>query len=204
MSLINDALKRAKQSQSPAATPPAQHLHFRPVESEPVARHGLGVLLPVALAFVALLALLFVWELGHRSSSSNPQPELVAHAASTTPAPTPPVNPAPAALTESVPSPPVPSAPEPPPAAITPTPAETAPDPAPAIPAVPDDPPTPPKPAPLRLQGIIFNPAHPSAVINGKTVFVGDKVGEFRVGDIRQDSATLFNAAQTNVLNLGE
>jgi hypothetical protein len=62
----------------------------------------------------------------------------------------------------------------------------------------------PPKPAPLRLQGIVFNPARPSAMINGKTVFVGEKVGEFRVGAITQNSATLISGSQTNLLELAE
>ena len=41
--------------------------------------------------------------------------------------------------------------------------------------------PEPPKPAPLRLQAILFNPKRPSAMISGKTVFIGDKLGDLRV-----------------------
>jgi hypothetical protein len=67
-----------------------------------------------------------------------------------------------------------------------------------------DDPPAPPKPAPLRLQGIVFNPSHPSALINGKTVYIGDKVGGFQVSEISQNSATLINAGQTNLLELAQ
>jgi hypothetical protein len=37
-------------------------------------------------------------------------------------------------------------------------------------------------------------------MINGKNVFVGDKVGEFRVAEITRDSATLISATQTNIL----
>jgi hypothetical protein len=65
-------------------------------------------------------------------------------------------------------------------------------------------PPPPPKPAPLRLQAIIFNPRRPSAMISGKTLFVGDKLGDLRVVAINRESATLAGAGQTNVLSLSE
>jgi hypothetical protein len=65
-------------------------------------------------------------------------------------------------------------------------------------------PPPPPKPAPLRLQAIVFNPSRPSAMVSGKTLFIGDKLGEFRVVAIDQESATLVGGGQTNVLSLPE
>lgn len=61
----------------------------------------------------------------------------------------------------------------------------------------------PPKPAPLRLQGIVFS-KRPSAVINGKTLFVGDRVREFRVVAITQDTAILVGDGRTNTLSLSE
>ena len=64
--------------------------------------------------------------------------------------------------------------------------------------------PEPPKPAPLRLQGIFFHPKRPSAIISGKTVFIGDKVGDLRVVAIEPDGATLVGAGQTNVLSLSQ
>jgi hypothetical protein len=60
----------------------------------------------------------------------------------------------------------------------------------------------PPKPAPLRLQAIVYNPARPSAVISGKTLFLGDRIGEFRVVAISQESVSLAGGGQTNILNL--
>jgi hypothetical protein len=63
---------------------------------------------------------------------------------------------------------------------------------------------TPPKPAPPKLQGIVFNPRRPSALINGKPVFIGDRVGEFHVIAIDQESATLAGAGQTNILTLDQ
>jgi hypothetical protein len=62
--------------------------------------------------------------------------------------------------------------------------------------------PEPPKPAPLTLQGIVFNPRRPSVVINGKTLFLGDRIGQFRVAAIHSDSATLVGAGRTNLLSL--
>jgi hypothetical protein len=61
----------------------------------------------------------------------------------------------------------------------------------------------PPKPAPLRLQGIVFS-TRPSAVINGKTLFVGDRVREFRVVAITRDAAVLVGGGRTNTLSLSE
>jgi len=213
MSLINDALKRAKQSQSPTLPPAGQHLHFRPVESDQSARHGLGLILPIVLALFALLGLFFVWELAHKNHPASSQSDLVARAATSSAAAPTPVNPPAPVISQSPttpPAPPVlPAAPQPEPApVVTVTAATSEPPPAPAAaaptPSVPEEPPAPPKPAPLRLQGIAFSPAHPSAVINGKTVYVGDKLGEFRVSAITADSATLLNASQTNVLTFGD
>jgi len=62
--------------------------------------------------------------------------------------------------------------------------------------------PEPPKPPPLTLQGIVFNPRRPSVVINGKTLFIGERIGQFRVAAIRPDSATLIGAGRTNLLSL--
>jgi hypothetical protein len=207
MSLINDALKRAKEAQKPSAPSPSTQLHFRPVEANQIARHGFGLMMPVAFALVALLVLFLGWELAQKNAAtkqaaSGGQSELVARAASppTTPSPAMAV-PAPP-VAEPLPAPPTPRSD--PPAATAPSePAAATPAVADATPPVPDTPAAPPKPS-LRLQTIVFNPARPSAMINGKIVSVGDKVGEFRVSAITQTSATLFNSSQTNTLELGE
>jgi hypothetical protein len=60
-----------------------------------------------------------------------------------------------------------------------------------------------PKPPPLKLQSIIFG-ARPSAMINGKPLFIGDRIREFRVTAISEDSATLVGAGQTNILSLSQ
>jgi hypothetical protein len=59
------------------------------------------------------------------------------------------------------------------------------------------------KPAP-KLQAVVYDPKRPSAIISGKSVFKGDKVGEFSVVGITQESVTLVGSGQTNVLVLGE
>jgi hypothetical protein len=63
---------------------------------------------------------------------------------------------------------------------------------------------SPPKPSGPKLQGIFYNPARPSAVINGRTVYVGHTVGSSRVVQITRDTVTLVSVAATNVLSLSE
>ncbi len=77
-----------------------------------------------------------------------------------------PVNPAPI---------PVPNAPLPPPSTSPP----------------PTPPPPPPEP---KLQGIVYTATQPWAIVDGKTVHVGDRFGEFRVKEISQHNVTLEKA----------
>jgi hypothetical protein len=62
----------------------------------------------------------------------------------------------------------------------------------------------PPKPLVPKLQGISFHPTRPLAVVNDRTVVIGDRVGGFRVVAITRNSVTLISAAATNVLSLSE
>jgi hypothetical protein len=202
MSLINDALKRAKEAQQQAPPSPSSQMHFRPVEPAQHARHGLGLMLPAALAVVALLALFLVWQRAQERQLTGPQAAraLTAPAAQATIAP----QPASPLVTATAPV-----------TAVANPPAATAPA-TPASPPVTEDqqsevsisaailPPPAPKPAPLRLQAIVFNPKRPSALISGKTLFIGDKLGDSRVVAIDQESATLVGAGKTNVLSLPE
>jgi hypothetical protein len=55
-----------------------------------------------------------------------------------------------------------------------------------------------------KLQAIVFDPKRPSAIISGKSVFIGDKIGDLRVLAITQESVTLVGGGQTNLLVLGE
>jgi hypothetical protein len=63
------------------------------------------------------------------------------------------------------------------------------------------EPPTPPE---LKLKGIFYNPRRPSAVVNDRTVYVGDRVNGFSVFAITPQTVTLGNATATNVLSLSE
>jgi hypothetical protein len=213
MSLINDALKRLKEAQPQAAPPPVPNLQLRPIEPAQYTRHTLGLILPATLAVAALLLLLFVWQSAQRNGSTQPT-EVKARTAMTA-NPTP----APQSATASVaaaPALPVPAPPSTMPAAGTPDlPAATAvfvPTNLPVAEAqdggvtntvvVAEAPP--PKPAPPKLQAIIFSPNRPSVMIGGKTLFIGDKLNGFRVMAIDRESATLVGAGQTNVLTLSE
>ncbi len=214
MSLINEALKRARQ----APVPPAPDLHFRPVEPVPTAQRKAGFLFPAVLGVFALLALVLVWHVV-RPSHANPQPTAFAAAPEAKPAVavepppvTPPAPSAPVAAATVASSPSSASAPAPTetrsPAPVT----TAAPVPAPgnvAAAAVatnsgPVAEPPPPALPPLKLQGVVYNPRRPSAVISGKTLFIGDRVRDLRVVAIGQESVTLVGAGQTNVLSLAD
>ena len=60
----------------------------------------------------------------------------------------------------------------------------------------------PPSEAEYRLQGIFYRPAAPSAVVNAKTVYVGDWISGARVTAIDRQSVTIERAGQTQVLTL--
>lgn len=53
-----------------------------------------------------------------------------------------------------------------------------------------------------KLQGIIFRPSNPSAVVNTRTVFIGETVGNARVRAITERSVTLEVGGETKVLTL--
>ena len=173
MSLINDALRRAKEAQKDAPLPTSRDLPFRPVEPAlQRARRGLGLLLPVALTAVALLSLLVVWQWTRLRGAATPtevQARTTRVPLATTPASALAAQPAPVQEPASPPSPVSGAA-----ATVAPD-AASAPtyEPladiqeseatnAPAMTA-----PMPPTPAPLRLQAIIFSPRRPSAMISG-------------------------------------
>jgi len=190
MSLINDALKRAKQAQKDAQPPPPS-LQFRPVEQGQNKR-GLDWVVPAIVAVIGIFALLFMWP-RNRDGSNGPLETKARTLASAKEEPA-----APVAVHAKQPEPASqpPAAPEPGPSAV-PGPSDLS-----AKPASPPEPPPPPQPLPLRLQAIVFSPTRPSAIINNRTVFIGDKVGDLRVTAITQETTTLTGAGQTNVLTL--
>jgi hypothetical protein len=220
MSLVNDALKRAKEAQQQAAPPPPSQMQFRPVEPGQQVRGGLGRIVPVAFVVLVLLVVVLAWQWskGNRMTEPREARAVTRTAVQTTAAP-PPVS-TPVVATTPAPTPEPAPLPQP---ESHPLPATGAVDMLAAIdsvtsisPAVAKEPeneatnavaiaPTPqPKPAPLRLQAIVFNPKRPSALISGKTLFLGDKLGDARVVAIDRESATLVGGGKTNVLSLPE
>jgi hypothetical protein len=155
MSLINDALKRARDAQQ--KNPPAGAPPLPPVESP--ARGSTGWILAVAAVLSFAAACLF---LGPALFRHNAAPAAIVKAPEI-PAP-PPVDAVPvmpATVTNALPPPA--SNTNPPPATVV---AEPLP----------------------KVQGIIFNAARPLAIVNGQTVNIGDRVGDFQVKQILQTS----------------
>jgi hypothetical protein len=69
------------------------------------------------------------------------------------------------------------------------------------VPVVTPSPPTPAQPA-YKLQGIYWRPSRAAAVVNGKTLYVGDQVDKARIASIDKDSVTLDVDGQSKVLQL--
>jgi len=58
------------------------------------------------------------------------------------------------------------------------------------------------KPESFRLQGILYSPAGSVAVINGKSVRVGERIGEGSVMTITRVGVTIVVGDRTNALTL--
>jgi hypothetical protein len=220
MSLVNDALRRAKAAQQEVAPPPPSQMQFRPVEPGQQAGPGLGMIVPVSLVVAALLALVLVWQWARGHSFPEPREARAVTRVAVQPTASPlpvaastvPTTPA-AADERSLPLRPESRTTQTGGVVDTLAAIESATSASPAVAKEQEDEatnspaiaPTPqPKPAPLRLQAIVFNPKRPSALISGKTVFIGDKLGDARVMAIDQDSATLVGAGKTNILTMPE
>ena len=218
MSLINEALKRAKEAQQPPSATPAG---FPPLRAVEPAHTSSSSLLPAAtLSLVAMLVLIVIWQWLHprhvaarvaeasiplpRTAAPMKPPFVPAKTPAVAPAKSPPqtvLAQAPALVVAANPPGAHPATPAPAPA-VTPPPAPAAalakpvtnPPAAPAEPA--------PKTPPLNVQAIVFNPSRPSALINGRTLFLGDHISDFRVAAISHRTVTLVKPGKTNVLIL--
>ena len=184
MSLINDALQRAKQTQ-PAKPPPiGSNLQFRPVEPPPKPKGNPLIIAAVIMGGVVVSSLTLISAYGKFRTvvSARTAPQTNAAPVSTTHRP--------ATVTEQS------ERPTSPPQQIVRTVIVTniVTNAAPARTVTPI--------ASPKLQAIVFNSTRPSAIINKKTVFVGSHVGEFRVVSITVDSVTLITETETNVLTL--
>lgn len=191
MSLINDALKRAKQAQDKSVPPTAAGASMRPAETTPVKAPGMGILMPLFIgAILVLVGGALVW----MAMTRNGEKKAAATSATTNAVASAEVagstatteadeakkaneSSAPAVVAASVELP------------------NTAAGAANALTnAVVDTTP--------KLQGIMYRAKQPVAVVNGKNVMVGSKLGEYQVVAIEQQSVTVVKAGVTNVLTL--
>ena len=170
MSLINDALKRAKDAQQKDA-PPSGVTPMRPVEPLREERN-FSLFLPVLIILLVITAIFFI----SLSLADHTVKQIAAAPAM--------------AVTQEV--------------ATVETPL---PDPSVVIgrAAINTNPPPvpPPPPAPINVQGIVADPVQPWAIVNGKTVHVGDLVNDMRVTAIARSTITLAGKDGTNTLGLG-
>jgi type IV secretory pathway VirB10-like protein len=176
MSMLNDALKRASQTDRERQRPipvPAR------VSIEPVADPR-GKSLAMAMVAGSVLALgLAAWFFGQVLFARHPDAIVGAEAAPVVPP-------------ESVPPPVVSEAPTVPAVVMASPPPMAAPDPTPApAPEPPARPVEPAWPANLKLTGIFFRKNNPLALISGKTVAVGEEINGVRVKKIEKDRVTL-------------
>lgn len=209
MSLINEALKRAKEaqqeppskksakSQRSKAAEPA----MRPVEVRQQSGSPAVYILSAALILVLLgaVAMLWMW--------SKSQGQTVAQNSVAKVQPPAPVLP-PVAPAATPPPPAAVKAPEPPVVEVkpivSPEPVQVAtnepispPTPEPVVPAVPQFP-------ILKLQGIFYNAAKPAVVINGKTYGVGGVVSGARITAIETDKVTVEWNGETRVIETAQ
>lgn len=205
MSLINDALNRAKQAQQKNPPPPAPGAPLRPVESARPRSSAPGLWWPIAVALLLVMAGAgVIWlavaraearKLVAKGTNSKPAEQA---AVATTPKPVPSE-----ARPQLAPVAPPKSSPAPSPAGVA-APAEASLGRGPLattnVPAVVAEAP----PALPKLQGIFYRPDRPSALLNGKTMLIGGRSGEFLVVAITQHSVTVVRAGQTNVLSMPE
>ncbi|HEX4263277.1 MAG TPA: hypothetical protein VH597_02975 [Verrucomicrobiae bacterium] len=173
MSLVNDALKRAKDAQqkSPPVAPGPQLLPAGPASFNAPSR-GMGKAAPAVLILIALIGLFLLWRDHGKTVAARPQVTKAVAPAVPIVEPRPSIQIAAVSTSNAIAKPPIAT------------------------------PPAPPAPALPKLQAIFFVPGHSSAIISGKTVRAGDTVQGFRVALINQASATLVSATKTNVMTL--
>lgn len=201
MSLINDALKRATQAQ-PATTPaPQPEAAMQPVQQRRPA--ALPVYFTPVLLFIVSGACWFLvkgWD-ARRQAGIYPAP-ITVHAREVS---TPSATTEPTGSVQSETEYPIPAGrqfalnDEPTPSTSVSAPvATTGNDTATAAPAIQE-----PAAAPaFKLQGIFYRPSNPSAVVNSKTVYIGDLILNGRIKSIDRQTVTIDVGGATQVLTL--
>jgi hypothetical protein len=189
MSLINDALKRAQQTQAQNPPPPTP-LELRPAEptAHPTGRPTL-VLVALALVVVLLVGLAgtLIWYVSHTRSANVRAAARTANLPAVPPAPTAGAEEASLETATKFEHPREPDTNRVP--VLAEVVAEVVAEVRPVV-------------AVLKLQGIAFDPQKPSAIINGRTLYLGDVVEDFRLIGISPVAVTLVSATETNVLSL--
>ena len=190
MSLINDALKRATQAQTPSTPGNKTDTPMRAADAH--GSVGLPTYFMPVLLFVITGACFFIvrgWD-ARRHAGLYPDPVTVQAREGT-----PPVSPTHSTGSGQAPSKVV--------AEAEATVAAEVPQ------AVPenrdfalDDAPVPSNAETFRLQGIFYRPSRPSAVVNSQTVYVGDTVGSGKVKAITRENVTLIVDGESKVLTL--
>lgn len=213
MSLINDALKRAKEAQQQKPPGDSGGPPLRPVEPRPARDPGPWLLL--AFAMIVAVAAILLWQgVQQRRALQTPARQAdfagktVAQPGSATGHTTIPDSAAPVSLPPTLPA--VPETQATPITTVAGAALITTPDSPSPTNDSPDTPvaegatavESPPQPPPLKLQAIIYHPSRASAAISGKIVFVGDRLGEMRVTAISPTAVTLVGEGRTNVLTL--
>lgn len=212
MSLINDALKRAKQAQKRPSPPPAG-VPLRPAESVRSVNAPRPLLFPIlAAALLVLVGGILIVVALTRGFGLKPGEPVASKSDMVLPKDNPgtaaalpriaEVAPATRIATPATALQPIPTNPPSTVAAITPVVTQSAVTvvSSNALPVVL----SPPEPQLPKLQGILYNPARPTAFLNGKSVVVGGRAGEFTVVAITKLAVTLERAGQTNVLAMEE
>lgn len=212
MSLINDALKRAKQVQK-KPSPPLAGVPLRPAEPVRSVNAPRPLLLPIlaaaALVFMGGVLIVVALTRGFGLKSGEPvaiNSDVVAPKdnprTAATLSRTAEVAPATRIATPGAALQPAPTNPPPPAAGVasvvTQAVVTVESSNAVAVVRVPLEPQLP------RLQGIIFSPTRPTAFLNGKSVVVGGRVGDYTVLAITKQAVTVERSGQTNVLTMEE
>jgi cytoskeletal protein RodZ len=205
MSLINDALRRANQEKKNRPPDPSGGAPMHPVNPPPQSRTSFfGPILIVLIAMILLGAGWFFWKGSQANSKQNEVVKVETPDSAKKPAtPVTEVATPEAASIEreenAVVAPPVDEIPAAEPSIEPPSnPIETE---TPSAPATVETPPAPTPPT-LRLQGVFYRLSKPTALINGRTFAVGEKISGAEVVKIERQSVTLEWNGQTIILEL--
>ena len=220
MSLVNDALKRAKAAQDQQTGTPLRGAPLHYAEPPPASRMWLVALVCFVLAVGGAIGGIWYWKTNSHPQWLQTRPE---------PAPAPAYKIIIGANPDAAPKPKPATAPVAAPPTPMPPPAATAAEPAPktdsipgalvvdkrpalnvrppvvapgdvVAPAVAAAPVTP--PVELKLQGILYSATKPTAILNGRTVAVGDRFGGMTVSSIEPDRITITYSNQPIVLRM--